>query len=316
MSRFPFPDAPNGWFQVAWSDELAPGEARPVRAFGRDLVLFRTESGQARVFDAWCPHLGAHLGVGGRVEGETLRCPFHAWRFDGEGRCVEIPYAKRIPPAARVPCWPTREVNGLVMVWHHAERAAPDYELPELPEIGSPDWTPYVKRRYQLRTHCQEMGENLVDAAHFRYVHGTLTVAEGSFEEDGPRLHVLNRARMGTPRGEVDGTIDVHMWGPGFATVRFGGIVDTLLVESTTPIDGETVDVFFSFSVKRTGDADATRGVGRALIADIDKQIREDRPIWENKVYHARPVLCDGDGPIPKWRRWYRQFYSERPHAA
>ena len=47
------------------------------------------------------------------------------------------------------------------------------------------------------------------------------------------------------------------------------------------------------------------------LIADIEKQMREDTPIWENKVYHERPLLCDGDGPIAQYRRWARQFYSE-----
>ena len=77
---------PNGWFIVARSDELAPGEMRPLYAFGRDLVLFRTEGGEARLLDAHCPHLGAHLAVGGRVEGECIRCPFHGWRFDGDVR--------------------------------------------------------------------------------------------------------------------------------------------------------------------------------------------------------------------------------------
>ena len=74
---------PNGWFAVAWSRELHAGDVRPIHYFGEDLVLFRTRSGQARVLDAFCPHLGAHLGYGGRVMGETVRCPFHGWQFDG-----------------------------------------------------------------------------------------------------------------------------------------------------------------------------------------------------------------------------------------
>ena len=52
--------------------------------------------------DAFCPHLGAHLGYGGLVEESTIRCPFHAWRFDGTGACVEVPYvmpAKWYPPS-------------------------------------------------------------------------------------------------------------------------------------------------------------------------------------------------------------------------
>src|SRR5690554_7382987 len=76
--RYPFPRYPRGWFQIAYSDEVEPGSVHPIRYFGRDYVLFRTESGALSLLDAFCPHLGAHLGYGGRVEGESIRCPFHA----------------------------------------------------------------------------------------------------------------------------------------------------------------------------------------------------------------------------------------------
>ena len=98
-----------GWFVLMFSDELAAGQVVPMKRFGQELVLFRTEAGQAKVFDAYCPHMGAHLGHGGKVRGEAIVCPFHAWKFDGTGKCVEIPYAKRIPPKAAVACWPVRE---------------------------------------------------------------------------------------------------------------------------------------------------------------------------------------------------------------
>ena len=77
------PEIPNGWFAVAWSRELRPGEVHRIRAFGEDLVLFRTHSGVPRVLSAYCPHLGAHLAEGGRVMGESIRCPFHGWQYDG-----------------------------------------------------------------------------------------------------------------------------------------------------------------------------------------------------------------------------------------
>ena len=64
MGRFPFP-IPSGWFAVAFSSELEAGEVKPVRYFGKELVLFRTSDGEAHLLDAFCPHLGAHLGHGG-----------------------------------------------------------------------------------------------------------------------------------------------------------------------------------------------------------------------------------------------------------
>jgi len=77
-----------GWYSVARSHELAIGEVKPVKAFDRELVLYRTRSGEAVVQDAFCPHLGAHLGHKGRVVGESIRCPFHGWRYGTDGQCV------------------------------------------------------------------------------------------------------------------------------------------------------------------------------------------------------------------------------------
>src|SRR5205807_10497996 len=104
-----------GWFVVAFSDEIAVGAILPLRYFGRDLVAFRGEDGRVHLIEAHCAHMGAHLGVGGKVVGCAIQCPFHGWRSAGEGNCVELPYAKKIPPKARQEAWPTLEINGVVM---------------------------------------------------------------------------------------------------------------------------------------------------------------------------------------------------------
>ena len=109
--RFPYPPYPSGWFRAVYGEELAPGAVKPLSCFGRELVAFREEGGAARVLDAHCPHLGAHLGYGGRVEGDAIRCPFHGWKWAGDGRCIEVPYAKRVPPAAAIGTWPVVERN-------------------------------------------------------------------------------------------------------------------------------------------------------------------------------------------------------------
>jgi phenylpropionate dioxygenase-like ring-hydroxylating dioxygenase large terminal subunit len=310
MSRYPFPRNPNGWFQLAYSDEIPAGAVQRLQYFGQELVAFRGEDGRVHVLDAYCPHLGANLAIGGKVEGDTIRCPFHGWRFDGEGQCVEIPYAKRIPPKARAGAWPAIERNGMVLVWHHAEKQPPQWDVPEIPEVGHPDWTDLVRLRWRLRTHNQEMAENAVDRAHFLFVHGTLEVPSCEAEAEGHVLRMVQRSKMATPRGPIDGQIAATNYGFGYGTTRFTGIVETLLVSSVVPIDDDDVDVRFSFTVKKIGNADVTRGVGKALIADIKKQMGEDKPIWENKRFLPRPLLCDGDGPIPLFRKWCLQFYT------
>jgi nitrite reductase/ring-hydroxylating ferredoxin subunit len=314
--RFDIPPFPNCWFQVAYSDELEPNAVMPLQYFGKDLVLFRGEDGKARVLDAFCPHLGAHLGYGGLVRENTIRCPFHAWRFDGEGRCVDVPYANKIPPLAKLDAWPVCEVNGLIMVWHHMEGRPPAFELPVLPEYGSPAWTPYTKQRWKIRTHNQEMAENAVDSAHFKYVHGTPEQPMTRAEVDGHILRARSPVNYVTPQGTVEGGIASDSYGFGFGTTRFTGIVETLLVSSVTPIDGQYVDVRFSFMVKKMDSEGATSGVSRAFIKEIERQLGQDIPIWENKVMKMRPALCDGDGPVGIFRRWAKQFYVTAPEIS
>src|SRR5205814_1093762 len=66
--RHSFPRYPTGWFQVAYSDEIKPGEVKPLVYFGKQLVTFRTASGRLSVLDAVCPHMRAHIGLGGKVK--------------------------------------------------------------------------------------------------------------------------------------------------------------------------------------------------------------------------------------------------------
>ena len=85
--RSPFP-IPFGWFQVAWSADVKPGQVLPIEYFDRKLVVWRDDDGATHVNDAFCPHLGAHFGYGGQVQGDDLICPFHGWRFDAQGAKV------------------------------------------------------------------------------------------------------------------------------------------------------------------------------------------------------------------------------------
>ena len=85
------PFYPNGWLPVLESLVLKKSQILPIFAFGNDLVAFRSTAGKVTVLDAYCPHLGAHLGYGGRVINDTVNCPFHGWIFNQSGDCVHIP---------------------------------------------------------------------------------------------------------------------------------------------------------------------------------------------------------------------------------
>jgi nitrite reductase/ring-hydroxylating ferredoxin subunit len=308
--RFPFP-IPRGWYQIAYSDDLLPGQLERIRYFDQALVAGRTESGSSFVLDAHCPHLGADLGRGGRIEGERIRCPFHGWSFDSEGTCVEIPYSRsgRIPASARLGRWPSVERNGMLMVWFDREGAPPQWEVPSLSEFGSTGWSKYWRHRMDVETCNQEILENVADRAHFHFVHGTVNVPETVMTMEGTRLRAEQITKFQTPQGIVDGGIVSNYQGLGFGTARFTGICEALLVLATTPVSAEEIDVRFSLTIDESSGASTERGVGKAIITDIIQQFVEDTPIWENKRYRSQPLFCDGDGEIARYRAWASQFY-------
>lgn len=112
----------DSWYAVALSAEVPPGKVVSVTVCNRNLVVWRPNTGgEAVVADAYCPHLGAHLGLGGAtVESDCLRCPFHGWRFDCHGSVVETPGAASCPaPSAgsSLRKWRSQELNGVVSIW-------------------------------------------------------------------------------------------------------------------------------------------------------------------------------------------------------
>ncbi|AUX21224.1 (2Fe-2S)-binding protein [Sorangium cellulosum] len=304
-ARIPLPPFPRGWFQVASSEELTPGAVVPLRAFGRDLVMFRTQGGEVRILDAYCPHMGAHLGVGGRVEQDGIRCPFHGWVFSGEGACVRIPYADTIPPKAKIRSWEARERDGLILVHHAPGDEPPSFEVPPLAEARSAAWSFHMSRRWRIRSHVQEALENIVDPAHLVAVHGILEWPRTEVEVDGHVIRARSTVRQNGPGGRVvDGVITWEGHGMGYGTIRFTGIAEVLFVNAVTPIDEELIDVRVAFWLP----SDGSQRLGQALAAEICRQIEEDIPIWENKIYRPQPVLSAGEKGIMTLRKWSSQF--------
>ncbi|MCX7619560.1 MAG: Rieske 2Fe-2S domain-containing protein [Acidimicrobiales bacterium] len=311
--RYPF-GIPYGWFQVAWSYELEPGAVIPRYYFGRHLVLWRDQDGVPHLNDAFCPHLGGHFGYGGKVVNRCqLQCPFHGWEFDSDGNNTRIPYSDRVNNKARVRAYPVREIaDHLIVAWYHPYDEPPLFELEIPPEVDDDNYTDWTDVHFSVAAAAQELAENSVDGPHFRYVHNTEVVPEiESYETEGHIARMRSVQKFPTPRGVVDGRIDVDNQGPGFGVTRFSGIVDTFLIGAATPVDANRCEVRFNFKTKKLADAKATSTVGEAFVREVSKQFEEDRPIWENKAHLRRPALADTDPPFMKFRKWYAQFYAE-----
>ncbi|MGD0880341.1 MAG: Rieske 2Fe-2S domain-containing protein [Acidimicrobiales bacterium] len=316
--RYPFPASPNGWFGIAASEELAEGDVRALHYLDRDLVLFRGDDGTARVFDAHCPHFGAHLGVGGRVCGDGIACPFHGWRFDGEGVLVEVPGLDR-PPRAGARAWEVCERNGRIFMWHHAEDHPPTFDV--IAYRGDEDeWTPWRCTTYQVRVHVQDLTENIIDRAHFATVHDMKPPAEHRFEVTFPGTSMIVDQRLNvTAVSEVGFEVNTTTTtcGPGIVAVEVcQDPIEMLTYITQTPIDDEMTEVTLCFSMKRLEDDAATESISELNDRITNEQFTQDVPIWENKIYRDRPIVTRTDGPVAQYRRWFRQFYPNGSRPA
>lgn len=305
---------PYGWYPALLSDELRVGEVKPLRYFATDLVAWRGEDGVVRMLDAHCRHLGAHMGYGGRVSGNHLECPFHAWRYDGAGAVHAIPYGETIPPRMRKPCerqWPVAEANRMIWFWYHPFGAAPEWDVERFAEAEDPDWNDYEIHEWYVYGSLQSMAENAVDVAHFKFVHGTATFPTSEMIWDGPRRTSIIDAGLDTPMGRVEARITAAQFGPGQSATRFAGVADTLLLAAVTPVEKDKIRVRFCFTQPKTQPTEMGALFARGFIQEVCRQLDQDKVIWDRQRYLPKPVICDGDGPILQFRKWYQGFYAE-----
>ncbi|MGH0036589.1 MAG: Rieske 2Fe-2S domain-containing protein [Myxococcota bacterium] len=304
---------PNGWWGVEFSKDLIVGQVKPLHVFGEDMVLFRTRDGRARVLDAYCPHLGAHLGEGGRVMGDTIRCPFHAWQFHGEtGRCVSIPYCDRVPEKAEVRAWDVSERNGMIFLWYHAEQKPPDWEIPVIPEIGAPDWSEPRTFELEVPAHVQDLHENNNDLVHFTYVHRSVSPAEDceiTYSADGRTYRIVTEHDSETPIGTFRTRLIRDSFGIGQTVVRTEGIPDAglLMFSSTVPIEPDRALMRWLL----TATNNMVDIAGEEFMTALTQGVMQDMRIWTHKVHRMNPVFCEADKDLVEFRKWTRQFYSD-----
>lgn len=319
------PSFPNGWFSIGSTDIVKKGEVIEVDAFGQKLAVFRGMDGAVGVLDVYCPHLNANL-AGGKVKGNNLVCPFHAWEFDTDGKCTHIPYTDKVPTAAATPCWIVKETWGLILVWYHSERKLPTWHTDGyIPEVETYKF--HQKTTDILRIHLQDFAENGADFAHFGFVHDLLTLSfanrfiavkhtldivfcEG---EEGHLAYFTDQADLYWKHNKkviphAGGKAVVTFYGPGFLVFRFTTkIGNMLLIKTFTPVG--------SLKVKMEDHVYAPKGTStlaiKYLLREAAAQFHDDIAIWERKEYAIKPLLVVGDGPIMKMRAWYSQFYTK-----
>lgn len=170
------------WQPVFLAAELPRGGARPVQVMGEQFTAYRGEDGRARVVAGRCLHRGTALWTG-TVEGTELRCLYHGWKYDAQGRCVERPAEASCPEHLRIAVYPTREWAGLVFAY------LGEGEPPEFPSLDVFDGGGEVVATAPLRpfNYFNQL-ENGLDEVHFNFVHRVSRFAEQGMNAGIPVL--------------------------------------------------------------------------------------------------------------------------------
>ncbi|GAA3661924.1 Rieske 2Fe-2S domain-containing protein [Nocardioides ginsengisoli] len=316
-----------GWHCLGLSKDFRDGKPHQINAFGQKLVVWEDAEGDLKVLDAYCRHMGGDLSQGTIKDG-NIACPFHDWRWGGDGRCKQIPYSRRVPLRARTSSWPTLDQDGMLFVWNDPEGnpPIPEQAIPVIPGATSDEWTDWHWYSVKIDgSNCREIVDNVVDMAHFFYVHFSMpTFFKNVFEG-----HVATQFMDGTDRADIavpseDGAELLGMrsvasyFGPSFMiddlTYEYDtGDFKSVLINCHYPVDTDSFVLQYGIIVKKPeGVSDEYALASAVNMGDFIKAgFEQDVEIWKNKARIDNPLLCEEDGPVYQLRRWYQQFYTD-----
>jgi phenylpropionate dioxygenase-like ring-hydroxylating dioxygenase large terminal subunit len=159
----------NCWYVAALDHELIDGKLLSRTVLGEHLLLYRGESGKLSALNDRCPHRGALLSQG-RLEGDSVRCMYHGIKYDGSGKCVQIPGQDMIPPKLRVRTYPVTERGHFVWVWMGDPAKADPASILELPYLEDPNWKG-IPAYMHYDANYLLIVDNLSDFSHLAFVH-------------------------------------------------------------------------------------------------------------------------------------------------
>jgi 3-ketosteroid 9alpha-monooxygenase subunit A len=311
---------PRGWFIVAESSELDQGPMA-VRFFGQDLALYRGESGKPILLDAYCAHMGTHLTAsdsamivknGAQIEGDSIRCPYHGWRYGPDGDVDDIPYFDGpCPKSASIRSYPVIDNMGCVMAWYDPDGRDPDFDPPCLPEWDDPQWIQWeLDHLGELAIHPQEILDNMADVRHLGPTHG----APSEYFENEFKGHIYVQ-RQGGPMQLYDTYLYTTTWytGPGLLLSKqvFG---DTLIYEliANTPVDDGVVKCWHGCLYRGSAPqaTDADRIAAKQAQAGALEAFSADFNVWQYKRPALKIMQLKTDGPFRTGRKWYSQWYA------
>jgi len=280
----------NSWYVASWSEDLAIGAPMAVQILGEPIVLWRSPSQQVSALIDRCPHRLAPLSLG-RCKGDNLRCMYHGFLLNSEGRTIEIPGQDKIPPQAVARRFPVVERHSWIWVWMgDADKADPDL-IPSAFGFDDERWLlgrGFVDYDAEANLIC----DNLLDFSHIAYVHANSfgagdEVAVSSFAALAPKIVPLERG------------VRISRWEPNTAGPGSGG----------RAADGSLIDWWQSYDFVLPGVLIMESASFPQGSAD---RFGDDGPPDMSQALRAWAVTSQAVTPVAPGKARY--FFSTGPH--
>jgi len=287
------------WYPVCLAREIDGETLSGVDILGTRVIVYRDGAGKAVVQSAWCPHLGADLSQGRRVEGD-IQCPYHHWRFNAGGACTRIPTGDKIPPAARIFTYASVEAWGLIWAFNGK---TPLFDPPRIPGIEEAELSLETHFR-GVRTAPPEVAtSNGIDFQHLRTLHGlqttepeTLTVRDHDIEYRVETADYLQHGLI-----TAANVFAQHLRVMGH---------DMFMLFCSAPIDKGHRRSFFMIGVKKGGTPAEQQGTLAGMHSLVERLLGEDEPVLDSMRFR-RGVLVASDRHLAR----YFRYVSNLPRA-
>ncbi len=322
MAPVSFQDAAQLWFPIEHASRLR-GEPRRVYLAGVPLALFRDDRGLAHALIDRCPHRGVALSLGRVREDGCLECPFHGWRFAGDGTCTFVPLnpgAKRERLGATA--LPTVERGG--MIWVFTGDRAPE-ERPE-PLVPESLLRGDVRRHVQdvtFAAHWTRVMENMLDVPHLPWVHAK-TIGRGMLRGGDVRMDIQVAAREHGMRvdwriADRDSDVWLEWWAPSGMVLNLDNSLGHYR-QHIFCVPGKPGETRMLVATTRKYALGVDRVMWPLLLRYERKILLEDKAVIES----SRPRVAPAPGSEPsvatdeatrKIRNWYRQHRRHPPDA-
>lgn len=320
----------NAWYVASWINELGD-EPVKRKIVGQNVLFFRDSKGDVVALSNQCPHRFAPLHRG-RVEGDTIECPYHGLRFDRSGACVHNPFGSgcdNIPPNAKTHAYPVTEKYRFIWVWMGDPALADVNDIPDYSFLDDlQNYTPTAEATLSMPVNYELILDNLMDLSHGQFLHPTtlgnasMTAGTTTAKKEGNIVYSERLNPAGTvptlfaaaqlvPEGELVDFWNDMWWAPGSCYYLEVGITpvgrpreEGVFIKSAqilTPVDERTTE--YRHILYRNflhGVDEVTKGM-EALVSKAFAE--EDEPMLlavqegmgGKGLWELRPAILEGD---------------------